>query len=170
MLERIVKFFSWFGIAFMAILMLIILSNVVLRFFNFSINGAYEIAQHCLVGIVWFGVPLAALKNEMIELDIIKFQSGYMLIVRLVSAAMCVLIGICTIIQGNVARLLGSASTVLRIPRHPFQWITALGFFLIVFSIIVYIYDNRNSTPDLSKKPDKYVLSGEKHGTSDNDV
>ena len=158
LLERIVKFFSWFGIIFMVILMMVILSNVILRFFNLGINGAYEIAQHCLVGIVWFGVPLAALKNDMIELDIIKFSRGYMLVIRLISAAMCVLIGICTIIQGNIARLLGSASTVLKIPRHPFQWITALGFFLIVFAIAVYVYDNRkdNQNQYQSSKPKQH--------------
>ena len=163
-LEKTVKVFAWFGVAFMAILMTVTIVNIILRFFNYGINGVYEIGQNCLVAIVWFGVALAVLRDDMIELDIIRFPRIYMLILRLFSAAMCALIGVCTVIQGNVARLLGSASNILKIPRHPFQWITAFGFFLIVPALITVIYRDRGNRTISGEEPDKTRFPDDRAG------
>ena len=163
-LERLIRVFAWFGVAFMMILMMVTIVNIVLRFFNYGINGAYEIGQNCLVAIVWFGVATAVLRDDMIELDIIKFPRIYMLILRLFSAAMCAVIGVCTVIQGNVARLLGSASNILKIPRHPFQWITAFGFFLIVPALIVVICKDRRDREASGKEKYAPRLSSDEAG------
>jgi uncharacterized membrane protein len=38
---------------------------------------------------------------------------------------------------------MASASNILKIPKFPFQWVTALGFFLIILAIVVNMYRDR---------------------------
>jgi TRAP-type C4-dicarboxylate transport system permease small subunit len=142
-LNKVVNFFTWFGIAALVVLMALIVVNIITRIFNYSIPGAYEIAQCLMVCIIWFGVGETVLKNAMIDVDIIQFPYIYRSIVLIISAIFCFIIGVSTVIQGNIARVMASASNILKIPKFPFQWVTALGFFLIILAIVVNMYRDR---------------------------
>jgi hypothetical protein len=59
----------------------------------------------------------------------------------------CVLAAIGAIKEGLTALAMQGSSNILRIPKFPFLWITAFGFFTVAFVIVVIVLHDRRKKP-----------------------
>jgi hypothetical protein len=65
------------------------------------------------------------------------------LINRLITIALCTLATVGAIKEGITSMRLGGSTNILKIPKYPFMWITAIGFFTVVVAVVVFILYNR---------------------------
>lgn len=142
-------------ISIFAMMMLIVVNIIMRKVFSTAILGSVEITQQMLVCIVWFGMCVCARNGEMMAVDIFKFPEAYMRVIDYITLVICVFSGIAAV-KGGIANMRNnSGTTQLHIPKCIFQYITAIGFFLVAFAIILNLIDlhmeKKNRKPEEEK-------------------
>ncbi|MCL1829279.1 MAG: hypothetical protein FWG32_07265, partial [Oscillospiraceae bacterium] len=98
--------------------------------------------------VVWFAGGRCALKEEMIQVNIFKVGPVVELINKLISVLLCALATIGAVKEGLIAMRLGTGSSILKIPKYPFMWVTAFGFFTVILAVSVLILYARRKKQD----------------------
>ena len=141
--EKLIEAVNVLSCVAMVIMMLTIILDVILRMFSRHVPGQLEIVSYGMVCVVWFAVGRCALKEEMIQVNVFNVGPIIELINKLISIAMCTFATIGAFREGLIARRLGGGSSILRIPRYPFFWVTALGFLMVALAVTVLLVHNR---------------------------
>lgn len=69
---RLARFCGWIAAAFLAAMMALTVSDVVLRgVFNFPIRGSFELVELLLAGTFFFALPASFLRDEHIVVDMV---------------------------------------------------------------------------------------------------
>lgn len=143
-------------------LMLMINADIILRALGKSITGGVEIATIVVPVIVFLGVGYTALKEMHIRVDIFKGWPYMDRVTNFLCIVTLAVIGYFCLVQGFQVKSLGTASTVLRIPRWPVVMVTAFGMFMVTLAMILneikaysrLITSRKNRGPELSRESD----------------
>ena len=136
-------------------MMLLVACDVVLRFFNRPISGAYELVEYSMAITVSFGVTICAHQGGHIAVDILtnvlkkSVQRILATIMTLVAIIYTLPIMWMTTQQIQDTYASGLTSAVLRIAVYPFTAVVALAF---LFTSIVFIADILKLFAEIEKK------------------
>ena len=136
-------------------MMVLVACDVILRFFDRPISGAYELVEYSMAITVSFGVTVCAHQSGHIAVDILTGVLRRR--VKQILAALMTLIAIAYTlpIMWMTARQIqdtygsGVTSAVLRIAVYPFTAIVAFSF---VITLIVFIVDLFNIMAEIEKR------------------
>jgi len=153
MIYRILKirrfieiFFSWFSLIILLSMLLITVSQVILRnLFGISLNLASEIARQEVIWLTFTGGILTTLKNKHIAIDLLsrilseKYKTILSIILNISAAIIC---GFLTWFSINFLKMeIEFASTIAdKIPSWTFQVIIPVGFFFMALSFLLNIF------------------------------
>jgi TRAP-type C4-dicarboxylate transport system permease small subunit len=123
-------------------------SDVFLRFiFNDPIIGCAELIEILMACVVFLGLGKVALSNGHVVIDIIDKIVSKKTMALLDSINNFVVMGLClllirqTAVQGFFLQNMGRASTMLKIPLHPFHYLGAVSFFLLFAAVAILQYN-----------------------------
>lgn len=149
---RVIAFAAGSGLMFM---MVLVACDVILRFFNRPIQGAYELVEYSMALTVSFGVTVCAHNKAHINVDILtnalkettkKILACLMTIVAIIYT-LPIMWQSYLFIQEMYASHMTSA--VLRIAVYPFTAIVAFSF---VITTLVFIADFFNLMTEISTR------------------
>lgn len=138
----------WVGGTFVIVMMLLTVTDVVLRFvFNSPIIGARDYNSLALLIVVTFSTAYSARTGGQVAVEI--FDNAFSpaidfilkMLVHLSGAVMLVILIYHLIIAGSEATLLGEATQELGINFEPFYYILALGMAFYVLILLAEIVE-----------------------------
>ncbi|MCL1828133.1 MAG: TRAP transporter small permease, partial [Oscillospiraceae bacterium] len=153
--KRLIEAVNVLSCAAMVIMMLTIIADVFLRMFSRYVPGQLEIVSCGMVCVVWFAVGRCALKEEMIQVNIFKVGPVVEFINKLIVIALCAVATIGAVKEGLIAMRLGTGSSILKIPKYPFMWVTAFGFFTVISAVSVLLLYARRKKQDPEALPEE---------------
>ncbi|HHX76779.1 MAG TPA: TRAP transporter large permease subunit, partial [Firmicutes bacterium] len=122
----------------------IVAADVFFRHFLKSpIRGTYEIVQHALLTLIFLGIAHVQVKKRHLSINIISknFSKGVQALVDCVNYVTFLFIFYFfikqSIVQGNILRARGAATTLLSMPRYLFLYLVAFGMFLLCFVFLI---------------------------------
>lgn len=145
-------FFSWFSLALLLSMLVIIVLQVLLRnLFGMSMNIAAEVARQEVIWLTFTGGILATLKNKHIAIDLmsrilpVKFQRILSILLNVSAAVIC---GFLTWFSINFVKMeIEFASKIAdKIPAWTFQIIIPIGFFFMALAFLLNIFSNEKET------------------------
>ena len=151
-MQKVLKAIRWIvdnsiciGCIAVILMMLTTVVDVTFRFFKHPVMGSIEITTTLMVCVVFFGMGRCSLHDIHLKVDLFKRFPILDSINRIVVLVLCGIVGWQTIIQGLQAKKMHSVSQLLRIPKYPFVFVAAFGFFIIALAILVYFFSERKS-------------------------
>lgn len=150
---RAAKAVSW-GCCFIAalatiFLILLTVSNVLLRYlFNKPIDGTFELTEYLMVVIVFLAFPWATLRGMHVRVDLLtgrlteRKQAVVYAISCVFSIVITFLFGWYTYPEAMYAYELQFKSDMLNIPSYPFYFLIMIGFFILLFILLVLFIQN----------------------------
>lgn len=147
--NRIAQISEIFGVVAVVVLvfmMMLTVSDVVLRyFFNSPIMASMEITEYMMVSVGFLGLAWCALKGMHIKVHLIvgRFSERAQAIVDIINHI--IILGLCVIIawrsfsEALMAKEMGRASEITDIPTHPFYYIVVFGYILLFFVMIPFL-------------------------------
>ncbi|MBN2041959.1 MAG: TRAP transporter small permease [Spirochaetes bacterium] len=152
LLNFISKIFQIAASTILALMMMITVSDVIMRyFFNKPILGTTELTENMMVIIVFFALAWCALKGDHLKVDILmthtpkRFQSLIDSITHLIGLIISILMIWRTIIEGAALKELNITSSLLHVPVYPFYYIAAAGGILFCISIAAILINTINT-------------------------
>jgi TRAP-type C4-dicarboxylate transport system permease small subunit len=140
------RFLGIIAIVILVAMMLFTVLNVVLRaFFNRPIPGDVELIEIAMVCTGFLGLAWCAVKERHIRVDLLvqffpKRAQGIIDTIGYIGAlGACVIIAWQSINEGLANREMETATASLNIPIFPFYWVTAAGYSLLCFALLVLI-------------------------------
>lgn len=137
LIRRIVDDISYLGYLAMLCMMMLTVVDVTLRFFGHPIMGSMEITVALMVCVVFFGMGRCTLQNVHLKVELFKKFPILDKINSIITMILCFVIGWQCVVQGGKAMDLQSASQLLRIPKYPFLYVAACGFFLVAVALLI---------------------------------
>jgi len=131
------------GVSFLALVMLLIVLNIVMRFVQKPIPGTVELVSFMQVVLIFLAVAHTQVQKGHVAIDMLVERFP-----RRVQAAldgMTNFLGLCffgliswqTVIQAERLRVAGQESTTLNIPFYPFLWVVAVGSALLCLVFVI---------------------------------
>jgi len=136
-IEKFIHAVSIFDGFLIIALMLMIAVDIVLRMLGSSVTGSVEIATMIVPILVFLGVGYTALKEMHIRVDIFRRWPHMDRVTNLMCIVIIAAIGVYCVRQAMQIYSIGTASTILRIPRWPFVMTTAFGMFMVSIAMIL---------------------------------
>lgn len=136
-MARIATAVNCIASAAIVLMMLVTAGDVVLRFFRFSLPGAYEIIGFLGALVIAFSLPYTAVKKGHIAVDFLvphlprRVRIVIHSINSLISLCLFALIAWQSILYGMVLKANGSVSPTLGMPIYPFVYGVASGCILL---------------------------------------
>lgn len=150
-LVRAIAFVAGFGLMFMMVLTAI---DVILRFLNRPIPGAYELIEYSMAVTVALSVTVCAHARAHITVDIVsqKLKKNAEKLLAALTTMVAVIYSIPILWQSSlqIQEMYASnmTSAVLRVSVYPFTAIVAVSF---LFTTIVFIADVFNLLAEMKK-------------------
>jgi len=142
----VTKFFNAIGVFFLAMMMITISVDVILRyFFNSPIDGSLEIIQFILVLTILLAIPYTTVKRQHVAIDIVTSKLSKKARTRLDSLMVFISLILCSLVvwrslqYAGLKHRTGEISTVLSIPLAPLVYVVAFGFALVACVLIVQL-------------------------------
>jgi TRAP-type C4-dicarboxylate transport system permease small subunit len=157
-LDWVINNFIYFGGAVMILLMFFTTINTVGRLFNSPIAGDIEITVNALVCIVYSTIASCVINDKHIKIDIFTKCPWLNHFNNAFAFATSLFISIESFNQGLKVVRMQYVSQLLQIPRAPFVFISALGFFLFAVAILSVEYRSLVSYKEEKRKAK--LLSG----------
>lgn len=161
-LDWVINNFIYFGGAVMLLLMLFTTVNSIGRIFNRPIAGDMEITVNALVCIVYSTIASCVISDKHIKIDIFTKFLWLTHFNHLFAIATSLLIATQSFNQGLKVVKMQYVTQLLQIPRAPFVFISALGFFLFALAVISVEY--RLIVSEINKKKAKRLSGGTDSG------
>ncbi|MBN1368185.1 MAG: TRAP transporter small permease [Dehalococcoidales bacterium] len=144
MFGAITRVMSVIGICFVAVMTLVTVADVVLRWsIDSPIKGAIEIVQYMMILIVFLTIPYVQYKKAHVSISLLVDklpQKAQAVIGSFVYILSLGIIGLMTTAAFIYFRRIWEAeryTTVLGIPISPFQLILTIGLFLLFIMILL---------------------------------
>ena len=141
------EFFGIVAVVVLVFMMLLTVSDVVLRyFFNKPIMASAELTEYMMVIVSFLGIAWCATKGSHIKVDLLvgrwsnKSQAVIDIINAILVLGLAVLIASQSFNESMVAIQMGRASEITDIPHFPFYLVIVLGYvllFLVMIGILV---------------------------------
>jgi TRAP-type C4-dicarboxylate transport system permease small subunit len=152
-LTSIVRWVSKVGVVisgvFLLGIMILIVSNIIYRFFGHVIPGTYELTGLFAVAAVAFALGYTALQKSHVTIRIV--QSRFSPRTRVTSEIITSVISLGTwalVIWASIVtmgdRWLREMSETLEIPYLPFRFVFVLGFIFLFFVILIALFKIRS--------------------------
>jgi TRAP-type C4-dicarboxylate transport system permease small subunit len=128
---------NWIAAAAIVLMMLVTTGDVVLRFFRFSIPGAYETIGFLGALAISFSLPYTAAEKGHIAVDFLvpRLPRRARIVIHsinsLVSLALFAIIAWQSLVYGSVLKANNSVSATLEMPIYPFVYGVAAGCILL---------------------------------------
>jgi len=128
------KVFGYLASAGVVVMMIIMVLDVVLRyFFSRPIIGATEIAQMLMV-VIFLALPQVTLEESHIDVDLVvskfpqKVKAVVGLVVKFLTFCISVLFTWQAFEMADMSKLMKIAYSLIKIPEYPFYILTGLAF------------------------------------------
>ncbi|MFH1647263.1 MAG: TRAP transporter small permease [Chloroflexota bacterium] len=140
--------FSIIGVVTLAGLMLLTVSDVVLRFFfTKPIQGSLEVTELLMIVMVYPGLAWVAVRRMNIKVDLLvnrfspRAQGIFDTVTCLISLAVAVLIAWFTVPQVFYMQSRGIETDTLHIKHWPFYWLIAFAYAVLCLVLITNLID-----------------------------
>ena len=148
-IHRVVYYACIVGMAFLLIMMLLTTSDVIGRsIFNRPIAGTFEITQFMLAIIVLLGIGYAQQTRQhvRVELFVDKLLPRGRIAVDIIFTLIALIFVALLAWQGwkesFVAIKMETASDILKIPSYPFEFLIAVGAFLLALELLIKVIND----------------------------
>lgn len=127
-------------------IMMLIVIDVILRFFRMPITGGVEIIAFLMVCLFFLGLGWCLLKERHIRVDLISgiLSKRSRVILDILNCLAAMMLGIImttqSVSRAMFAQKLGTSSKTLGIPEFPFILVVAFGCFLLFFAALLLLY------------------------------
>ena len=140
--NRFSKWCNWLSCAAVLLMMCVIITNVILRFFNMTILGTYEYVELISAVIISFGLAHTGVIKGHVAVDLVlrRFSERAQAVVETIIAILA--LGVCGIVTWRLAQFgyqnfkLNLATETMAIPLYPFNLMIAFGFLVFLFVLI----------------------------------
>jgi len=143
--EKMSRTFNWIALCALTFIMLLTVSDVVLRYFGHPIIGTFEIVGFCGALIIGFSLPLTSWHRGHIFVDFLtlkvskKFKKVLDLSTRVLCVALFFIVGWNLFIFSQKLYRSGEVSLTIQIPFYPFSYGLGVACFLQCFVLIADI-------------------------------
>jgi len=148
-LDPIVRWINNAGLAVLAMMMVLTVADVTLRyFFNKPILGSYEITEFMMTMLAAFTIGYAAILKAHVNVDLVfsRFPERLQGIVSIITNLVCfVFFGLMfwrNIYQSLVLRKAHAVSSALSIPEFPFIFILGIGFGIMALVFLLQLLES----------------------------
>jgi len=150
--ERIVRKFSvricWIAIVALFAMMMLTVSDVILRAFGSPIIGCYEVVTFLSAVVIGFPIAYTQIQRVHIAIEfvVMRFTRKAQKIVDAVAHFLS--IGVFAVLAWQVSRLgvkfwtIGQVSETLELPFFPFVWGVAFGCAVMTLILIIDFYNS----------------------------
>lgn len=134
---------NWISAAAIFLMMLVTTGDVLLRFFRFSIPGAYETVGFLSALAVAFALPYTAVEKGHIAIEFLvqrlsrPVRIGVNVINSIVAMILFLIIAWESLQYGNSLRATGSVSLTLELPIYPFVYGVAAGCLVLCLVLLM---------------------------------
>jgi len=148
-IQFLAKSIAFIGAIITALMMFLTVADVLgRRFFHMPIPGTFELTRFGLVLIVSFGLAYAQIEGENIGITILydKFPNSVKRVLNLIISLGS--IGLFSIVLVNTLKYAARISnanqitSVLRLPVHPWIYISAIGVGVLILALIWDLLNN----------------------------
>lgn len=145
-IDAISRVLGIISIVFLLAMMLLTVSDVVLRkFFNSPIFGSVELIEIMMVITGFLGLAWCALKGGHIKVDLIvesmprRWQGIIDSFIYILSFGICIILAWRSISESNFIREMNNTTPSLDIPLFPFYYVLTAGFTMLSLTILVLL-------------------------------
>jgi TRAP-type C4-dicarboxylate transport system permease small subunit len=152
--EKVSKTFNWVALIALTFIMLLTVSDVVLRYFGRPIVGTFEIVGFCGAVIIGFALPLTSWYRGHIFVDFLtskmsKSSKKVMdIATRILSIVLFFIVGWNLFIYSQKLYRSGEVSLTIQIPFYPFSYGLGVACFLQGLVLITDIVKISRGTYD----------------------
>lgn len=142
-IKQISRIGNWIGMTFLILMALLVVSNIIIRFFGGVISGTYELVELMAAVAISFCIIYATLEKTNITVDILlsrlpkQVQSFLGSITSLLSLMVWGLIAVASAIFARKQWMGEEMTDILAIPITPFRYVWV--FALIILCLISLI-------------------------------
>ena len=128
---------NWISAAAIFLMMLVTTGDVILRFFRFSVPGAYETVGFLSALAIAFALPYTAVEKGHIAIEFLvqRFSRPVRIVVNIVNNTVATVLFLVIAREsfryGSTLRATGSVSSTLELPIYPFVYGVATGCLLL---------------------------------------
>lgn len=133
----------------MAVMMLLTVSDVFLRyFFNRPIIGVTELTELLMVCVGFLGLAWCATKGQHLKVDLVmsrfpaRVQTNVDSITLFAGLCVCVFITWQSFLESMTSLRFHSTSSLLKVPDYPFYFVLTLGFAILCLAIAIELIQN----------------------------
>jgi len=140
--EKLSRVMNWIALCALTFIMLLTVSDVVLRFFRHPIVGTFEVVGFCGAIVIGFALPLTTWQRGHIFVDILtqKMSKGAKkwldLSTRVLCIALFAVIGWNLFIYSHKLMTSGEVSLTIQLPFYPFSYGVGVCCFLQCFVLV----------------------------------
>jgi TRAP-type C4-dicarboxylate transport system permease small subunit len=147
--NRISRWFNYLGVGVLTIMMLLTVSDVLLRYlFNSPILGTLELTEYMMVPVVFLGLAWCAVRSENIKVDILvsRLKTRPRAILDSITCFLSLVVMVFITWQsfletGNIWESY-RVSDILHVPAYPFFIVLTLGCFLLCVVLFINFVEN----------------------------
>jgi TRAP-type C4-dicarboxylate transport system permease small subunit len=147
--NRISRWFNYLGVGVLTIMMLLTVSDVLLRYlFNRPILGTLELTEYMMVPVVFLGLAWCAARRENIKVDILisRLKTRPRAILDSITCFLSLVVMVFITWQnfmetGNIWESY-RVSDILHVPAYPFFVVLTLGCFLLCVVLVINLVEN----------------------------
>jgi TRAP-type C4-dicarboxylate transport system permease small subunit len=145
------------GLALLAMI-LVTLLDVIFRatgFNNGSLRGAMEINICMMAVLIFLGFGKCVMDDGFIRVEIFNFRKAEKPVRRFIDvihAALCLIIAWNCLLQGISAQSMHGVSQLLKIPKYPFMYLSAVAFLFIAIAIPMYNIRSRARQSEIAEE------------------
>jgi TRAP-type C4-dicarboxylate transport system permease small subunit len=131
--------------AVLVIMMMLTVTDVVLRAFGKPIVGTYELVAMAGAIVIGFAVPKTSWERGHVFVDFLienrspAIKNGFFVFTRIVGMVIYGLLSWSLLLKGTVLHSAGEVSLTLRVPVYPAAFALSLCFFVQVFVLVADI-------------------------------
>ena len=125
------------------VIMLLVVANIIARFFGTVIIGTIELVELMIVVTVAFAFGYTAQRQSHVVVKVVvsRFSPRVQAVLRIFTSALS--IGVCALIVRASAgimyerALLGEETELLKVPSFPFRFVWVFGLILLCFVLLI---------------------------------
>jgi TRAP-type C4-dicarboxylate transport system permease small subunit len=146
--KRISRFGNWIGMSVLILMMILVISNIILRLFGSVIIYTYELVELMSVVAVAFCIVYATMEKSHVVVDLVinhipqKIRSVLGIISSFIGLATWIIIAIANIGFTKQQWILGEITDILEIPITPFRCIWIFALIIIILLIVLQLIES----------------------------
>jgi TRAP-type C4-dicarboxylate transport system permease small subunit len=145
--KRISHVGNWIGMSVLVLMMLLVISNIIIRFFGGVISSTYELVELMAAVAISFCIVYATAEKAHIVVDILlsrlskQSQSFLGSITSFLGLGTWGLIAVASAIFARKQWLLGEVTDILDIPITPFRYVWVFALIILCLLVFIQLYN-----------------------------